>query len=219
MSIAKEIISIKKKLEPFSAKLIAVSKTKPAESIQEAYESGHRIFGENKVQELREKQPMLPQDIEWHMIGHLQTNKVKFIAPFISLIHSVDSKKLIHEINKQGIKNNRSIPFLLQIHIAEEDSKFGVPYSQAVEFIKEYQTENLSNINLVGLMGMATNTEDSKENKKEFDSLKELFDNIKTQLNLPNFEEISMGMSKDYNIALESGSSMIRVGSSIFGKR
>ncbi len=219
MSIANEIISVKKTLEPFHAKLIAVSKTKPAELIKEAYESGHKIFGENKVQELREKQPILPQDIEWHMIGHLQTNKVKFIAPYISLIHSVDSKKLIHEINKQGIKNKRTIPFLLQVHIAKEDSKFGIPYTEAISFVEDYLTEKLTNIELVGLMGMATNTEDKEIIKKEFDSLKELFDDIKDQLNLPNFTEISMGMSKDYNIALESGSTMIRVGSSIFGKR
>ena len=219
MNIAKEIISIKNKLEPYEAQLVAVSKTKPVELIQEAYDCGQRIFGENKVQELKDKSPVLPTDIEWHMIGHLQSNKVKFIAPYISLIHSVDSMKLIQEINKQAIKNDRVIKFLLQIHIAQEDSKFGIPYNNAHTFLKEYENENYSNTELVGLMGMATNTTDTNIVQAEFNALKDLFDSVKKQMNLPNFTELSMGMSNDYDLALEAGSTLIRIGSSIFGKR
>jgi pyridoxal phosphate enzyme (YggS family) len=193
--------------------LVAVSKTKPNELIIEAYGAGQRIFGENKVQELVEKKESLPKDIEWHMIGHLQTNKVKYIAPFVSLIHAVDSKKLIKEINKRAEQNNRVIPCLLQVHIAQEESKFGLDKDGVIEILKT----DFSNVSIVGLMGMATFTDNKNQIRKEFKYLKDIFDELKESQ--PNFSILSMGMSGDYSIAIEEGSNMVRIGSSIFGER
>ena len=206
---------------PAQCTLIAVSKTKPAETIQEAYEAGQRVFGENKVQELTGKYDALPKDIEWHMIGHLQSNKIKFIAPFISLIHSVDSFKLLEEINKQALKSNRVIPCLLQIHIAEEETKFGFSEEEVFDLFKTDSFNQLNNIRIAGLMGMATFTDNPEQVRKEFRSLKSIFEKLKSS-SLPKqveMKELSMGMSGDYKIAIEEGSTMVRVGSAIFGGR
>ncbi len=220
MSIADNLLSIKNKL-PEQVKLISVSKTYPAENILEAYQTGHKIYGENKVQELVEKHEQLPKDIEWHLIGHLQSNKVKYIAPFVSLIHSVDSLKLLQEINKQALKNNRVISCLLQIYIASEETKFGLSEEECLALIHSSVFKELNNIKILGLMGMASNTEDTNQIKKEFSQLKKFFDQISSTTKLTNIEwkELSMGMSSDYKIAIDEGSTMIRVGSSIFGKR
>ncbi|MCX2742827.1 YggS family pyridoxal phosphate-dependent enzyme [Mangrovivirga sp. M17] len=201
--------------------LVAVSKTKPKEDIKSLYDDGHRVFGENKAQELKEKHEELPKDIQWHMIGHLQRNKVKYIAPFVNLIHSVDSKRLAKEINKQGRKNERIIDCLLQVHIAEEESKFGFDENEIVEIINSGEFDEYNNIRIVGLMGMATFTDDSDQIRKEFKSLKEIFDRISSIDSNDNIEMkyLSMGMSNDFNIAIEEGSNMIRVGSKIFGER
>lgn len=220
MDIAKNIAAIKKTL-PESVKLVAVSKTKPNEAILEAYYSGHKIFGENKVQDLVQKQEELPKDIEWHFIGHPQTNKVKYIAPFISLIHGIDSLKLLNVINKESKKNNRVISCLLQFHIAEESTKFGFSPEEAVEMLNSEDFKALENISITGVMGMATYTDDMKQIRNEFRSLKNIFKTLKNGYfsGSKNFTEISMGMSDDYQIAIEEGSTMIRVGSKIFGKR
>ncbi len=215
MSITENIKNIKAEL-PASVTLVAVSKTKPNEAIEEAYATGQRVFGENKVQELVSKYEALPKDIEWHMIGHLQTNKVKYIAPFVSLIHGVDSLKLLKEINKQGAKHNRKIPVLLQMHIAEEDTKFGLNEEELNEIISVIK--DFSNVEIRGLMGMATFTEDQDKITREFNSLKFIFDKVNNQKEL-GFNVLSMGMSGDYNLAISCGSTMIRVGSSIFGAR
>lgn len=201
--------------------LIAVSKTQPKEKIMDLYRLGQRDFGENRVQELLEKQAELPSDIEWHLIGHLQTNKVKYIAPFVSLIHSVDSVKLAQEINKQAQKINRVIPVLLQVYIAQEETKFGFSPDELLEALEQGVFESLKNISIHGLMGMATNTENKEQVSKEFSSLKKLFELIKSKQYqyLINFNILSMGMSGDYEIALKEGSNMIRVGSLIFGER
>jgi pyridoxal phosphate enzyme (YggS family) len=201
--------------------LVAVSKTKPVEVILEAYQAGHRDFGENKVQELREKQPQLPDDIRWHMIGHLQTNKVKYIAPYIHLIHAVDSLKLLVEINKQAARFDRVMPCLLQVHIAEEETKFGFSLEEIRELLVSEGIRDLKNIRIRGLMGMATYTDDIEQIRQEFRSLKSCFEQLKTEFSLPNMamEILSMGMSDDFEIALEEGSNMIRVGSKIFGPR
>jgi len=203
------------------ARLVAVSKTKPMSDILDVYGAGQRIFGENKVQELTDKQKELPEDIEWHMIGHLQRNKVKYIAPFVSMIHSVDSLKLAKEINKQALKENRIIPVLLQIHIAEESTKFGFTHDELIELLDERSLQSYENIEIAGLMGMATFTEDSDQVRREFRSLKTLFSELKKRFfqDSDNFKEISMGMTGDYRIALDEGSTMIRVGSAIFGIR
>ena len=221
MSIAKNIASFNKQLEGTKARLIAVSKTKPNEDLLQAYETGQRAFGENKVQELVAKAEALPKDIEWHMIGHLQRNKVKYIAPFVSLIHGVDSERLLKEINKQATKNERVIDCLLQIHIAEEDTKFGFDEAEVMAFLNSEAFDELSHIKVIGLMGMATNTDDMEQVRKEFSSLKKLSEKIKTEVDKPNLEmkELSMGMTSDYKIACEEGSTMIRVGSAIFGAR
>lgn len=204
-----------------AVKLVAVSKTKPASDIELAYAGGQRIFGENKVQELVEKYEVLPKDIEWHLIGHLQRNKVKYIAPFVSLIHAVDSKRLLKEINKQALKCERTINVLLQFHIAQEESKFGFSFEEAKELLEDNEFVEMQNVNIVGVMGMATNTENKEKVADEFRTLHNYFQIIKShyfKFN-PDFKEISMGMSGDYNIALEEGSTMIRVGSTIFGAR
>jgi pyridoxal phosphate enzyme (YggS family) len=220
MSIAKELERIHEELGN-KAQLVAVSKTKPVEAIQEAYESGQRIFGENKAQELQHKAQQLPDDIQWHMIGHLQSNKVKYIAPFVSLIHSVDKLSLLKEINKRAIQNKRTIDVLLQIHIAQESSKFGLNKQEAIELLQSEEFASYKNIRIVGLMGMATNTENSELICSEFKSLKDLFEELKSRFfsEVPSFKELSMGMSGDYPIALQEGASLIRIGSAIFGAR
>lgn len=212
MNIKANIESIQNSIEK-NIQLVAVSKTKPNEFILQAYESGQRIFGENKVQELVEKSATLPDDIQWHMIGHLQSNKVKYIAPFVSLIHAVDSKKLLKEINKRAKQNDRVIHCLLQIHIAQESNKFGLNQEEAMELLDM----ELTHVSIDGLMGMATFTDDTLQIRKEFKYLKTVFD--KARSNHQNLSILSMGMSGDYKIAIEEGSNMIRVGSSIFGSR
>ncbi len=215
-NIAERLQKIKSEL-PETVTLIAVSKTKPAEQIMEAYNAGQRDFGENKVQEMVSKYEQLPKDIRWHQIGHLQTNKVKYIAPFVHLIHSVDSLKLLKEINKRALQNNRSISVLLQIHIAREDSKFGLSFEQARELLNSDAVKQLSNIKIAGLMGMATHTADTTVIEQEFARLHRFF--IELQQQYQRFEILSMGMSGDYPLALKNGSNMIRVGSAIFGER
>jgi pyridoxal phosphate enzyme (YggS family) len=216
MSIAQNIQQFKSKL-PAQVQLVAVSKTHPADAVMEAYETGHRIFGENKVQELVAKYNELPKDIQWHLIGHLQSNKVKYIAPFVSLIHSVDSLKLLEEVNKQALKNNRVIDCLLQIYIANEETKFGLSFEEAEQLLSSEKLKMLTNICIVGLMGMATNTENKEQIRTEFRSLKNFFEKLRTS-NL-KLRTLSMGMSSDYQIAIEEGSNMIRVGSTLFGER
>ncbi|BDC98519.1 YggS family pyridoxal phosphate-dependent enzyme [Persicobacter psychrovividus] len=220
MSISKNIADFNHQLEGTSARLIAVSKTKPQEAIEEAYAAGQRAFGENKVQEMADKAANLPKDIEWHQIGHLQTNKVKYLAPFVALIHSVDSIKVLKEINKQAKKVDRIINCLLQVHIAEEQSKFGLSYEETADILCEI-AKDYQNIRITGLMGMATNTDNEQQVRKEFAGLKKFFETHKTKDLCPNvaLQEISMGMSGDYKIAIEEGSTMVRVGSSIFGHR
>lgn len=221
MSIADNLIKYKSELDPLSVKLIAVSKYQEADAVLEAYHAGQRIFGENIVQELVEKQAQLPQDIEWHLIGHLQTNKVKYIAPFISLIQSVDSLKLLIEINKQAAKNKRVIDCLLQIYIADEDTKFGLGFDEVIELLRDEEFAALQNVRIVGLMGIASNNAIEKQTRDEFNELKTLFDGIKVSFFRKDnyFNEVSMGMSGDYKLAIEQGSTMVRIGSNIFGKR
>jgi pyridoxal phosphate enzyme (YggS family) len=188
--------------------------------LQEAYDAGARLFGENKVQEMAEKQPQLPRDIEWHLIGHLQSNKVKYIAPFVSLIHSIDSVKLLQEVNKQALKSGRVIDCLLQIHIADEDTKFGMLAEEAEALLRSAMLNDLQNVRIIGLMGLATNTDDKEQVRREFRGLKRLFDQLATiQTAQVQFSELSMGMSGDYELAVEEGSSLVRVGSAIFGAR
>ena len=216
--ISDQLVEVKKHL-PHHVTLVAISKTKPKEDILEAYHAGQTVFGENKVQELVDKFETLPKDIEWHLVGHLQTNKVKYVASFIGLIHSVDSRKLLEEINKQGNRINRKIPVLLQMYIAKEETKFGLDESELHEIcalLNQYP-----NIEFRGLMGMATNTSDMSVVRNEFKVLKNIFNQVKKEyfLNDDSFKEISMGMSSDYLIAIEEGSTMVRVGSNIFGQR
>ncbi|GAB3273104.1 YggS family pyridoxal phosphate-dependent enzyme [Larkinella harenae] len=219
MTISTTIQRIESQL-PDATKLIAVTKTKPVALLQEAYDAGCRRFGENKVQEMVDKQPQLPADLEWHLIGHLQTNKVKYIAPFVSLIHSVDSLKVLQEINKQAARHHRVIACLLQIHIAQEETKFGFDETEAETLLNSPELEPLSNIRIVGLMGMATNTDDETQIRQEFRSLKQLYDRLsRIQRSNVQFQELSMGMSSDYLLAIEEGSTMVRVGSAIFGTR
>ncbi len=219
MSISENILKIKNNL-PEEVTLVAVSKTKPVSDIMEAYFIGHRIFGENKIQELVSKYEEMPKDIEWHIIGHIQRNKVKYMAPFVSLIHAVDSLRLLREINKQALKNNRVIECLLQIKIASEESKFGLTEADALSILTSEDFKIFQNIKIVGLMGMATFTDNKEQLQKEFGLLKSIFENIRN-LNTANcqLKTLSMGMSDDYPIAIKNGSTMIRVGSSIFGKR
>lgn len=219
MSITQNLQHIKSKL-PEHVTLVAVSKTKPVSDLMEAYNAGQRVFGENYVQELVDKQPQLPNDVAWHFIGHLQSNKVKYIAPFVSLIHGVDSLKLLQEINKQALKNNRVIDCLLQVYIAEEESKFGLDETELRAILSSEELKNLKNIKIVGLMGMSTFTDNQAQVKKEFQNLKAVFDKYKT-LKTENcdLKTLSMGMSGDYQLAIECGSTMVRIGSSIFGVR
>jgi pyridoxal phosphate enzyme (YggS family) len=221
MAIKNSIEKLRADLKPFNARLIAVSKTHPVDLIQEAYESGQRIFGENKVQEMTDKQPKLPADIEWHLIGHLQRNKVKYVAPFVALIHSVDSARLLEEINKQGEKLNRTIHCLLQVYIAKEETKFGWDIDEVRQFLTSPEPASLKFVSIDGFMGMATLTDNQDQIRNEFRSLKHLFDEMKRKENSSNVQlrELSMGMSSDYKIALEEGSTMVRVGTAIFGAR
>jgi PLP dependent protein len=208
-------------LKNTTTQLVAVSKTKPNEQLLELYNKGQRIFGENYVQELVDKYNSLPKDIEWHFIGHLQSNKVKYIASFVTMIHSVDSFKLLQEIDKQATKNNRIIKCLLQFHIAEEDTKFGFDTEGVKNFINTAEFKQLKNIELCGVMGMATFTDNKIQVKREFKELKQIFDELKENYfaNYPAFKDISMGMSDDYKLAIVEGSTMVRIGSLIFGKR
>ncbi|MGB5437917.1 MAG: YggS family pyridoxal phosphate-dependent enzyme [Maribacter sp.] len=216
MSIKTNLHTIKESL-PDHVTLVAVSKTKSQDDIMEAYNSGQRVFGENKIQEMAQKWEALPKDIEWHMIGHVQRNKVKYMAEFVSLIHGVDSLKLLQEINKQAKNVNRTIPCLLQMHIAEEDTKFGLDKTELTALINSEAFKALHNIKVIGLMGMATYTSDENQIRKEFKFLKSSFDDL--QRSLPDISVVSMGMSGDYKIAMEERSTMVRIGSSIFGAR
>lgn len=217
--IADSIQAIEQEIQG-RARLIAVTKTKPVAMLQEAYDAGARLFGENKVQEMAEKQPQLPGDVAWHLIGHLQSNKVKYIASFVSLIHSIDSLKLLQEVDKQARKNERVIDCLLQIHIADEETKFGLLPQEAEALLQSESLNDLQNVRIVGLMGLATNTDDNEQVRREFRGLKQLYDKLATmQTERIQFRELSMGMSGDYLIAIEEGSTLIRVGSAIFGAR
>lgn len=220
MSVTENLRKIKLIL-PGYVKLVAVSKTKPNDAIMEAYRAGQRVFGENKVQELVSKYESLPKDIEWHLIGHLQTNKVKYIVPFVSLIHSVDSLKLLSAINKEGLKANRVISCLLQFHIASEETKFGLSLDEAKEMLGSREYRDMKFIKICGVMGIATFTSDENLIKSEFGNLKEIFAFLKDAyfINDPSFTEISMGMSDDFLVAVEQGSTMVRIGSTIFGER
>ncbi|RKS23330.1 hypothetical protein CLV94_2237 [Flavobacterium endophyticum] len=220
MSIKKNLLEIKSSL-PENVTLVAVSKTKPVSDLMEAYEAGQRIFGENKIQEMAEKFEQMPKDIEWHMIGHVQTNKVKFMASFVRLVHGVDSLKLLEEINKQALKNNRVIDCLLQIHIAEEETKFGLNETELNDLLQSEIFKKLQNIKITGLMGMATFTDNQEQIKKEFLHLKSIFNSLAPTQKSENcnLKTLSMGMSGDYQLAIDCGSTMVRIGSSIFGTR
>ncbi len=216
MSIQKSLTSIRESI-PQEVILVAVSKTKPVSDLQEAYDAGQRIFGENKIQEMTQKWEELPKDIQWHMIGHVQRNKVKYMAEYVALVHGVDSLKLLKEIDKQAKKYDRVISCLLQVHIAEEDTKFGFNEEELLALIQNTEFLHLENIKVTGLMGMATFTDDNDQIRREFKTLKALFETLSVKL--PTIETLSMGMSGDYEIAMEEGSTMVRIGSSIFGAR
>ena len=217
--IADTIQQIERQLAGKAA-LIAVTKTKPVALLQEAYDAGCRRFGENKVQEMADKQPQLPADVQWHLIGHLQTNKVKYIAPFVALIQSVDSLRLLQEINKQAARQERTIDCLLQIYIADEETKYGLSPEEAESLLTDAALDELANIRIIGLMGLATNTDNEEQVRQEFRGLKALYDTFaKIQRPMIQFSELSMGMSGDYQLAVEEGSTMVRVGSAIFGSR
>ena len=220
MTIAEQIKNITSSL-PATTKLIAVSKTKPIENIQEAYDAGQRVFGENKALEMREKHEALPKDIEWHFIGHLQTNKIKYIIPYVSLIHSIDSLNLLKEVNKEATKKDRRVDCLLQFHIAQEETKFGLSYDEAVQLLTSAEYKQMENIRIVGVMGMATFTDNNNQVSAEFATLRDIFDRLKKEYftTEDSFCELSMGMSDDYPLAIEQGSTLVRVGSAIFGKR
>ena len=206
---------------PQSVTLVAVSKTKPVSDIQEAYDAGHRAFGENYPQEMRDKHEVLPQDIQWHFIGHLQTNKIKYIIPYVTLIHSIDTANLLEAVNKEAKKHDRVVDCLLQFHIAMEETKFGLDMEEARQLLDSDAFKQMQNVRICGVMGMATFTDDEDEIRKEFKHLKEIFENLKANYfaDQPQFKEISMGMSDDYPIAVEEGATMVRVGSKIFGAR
>ena len=216
-----ENLNIVRATVPSNVTLIAVSKTKPVSDLQEAYDAGQRIFGENKALEMRDKHQVLPDDIKWHFIGHLQTNKIKYIAPFVTLIHAIDSLSLLEAVNKEAVKNNRIIDCLLQFHIAQEDTKFGLDIEEAKALLESDSFKDLKNVNIVGVMGMATFTDDATQVRNEFKNLKNIFDTLKENYfaDKDSFKEISMGMSDDYPIAIEEGATMVRVGSKIFGAR
>ncbi len=220
MDIQENLHKLKSKI-PAGITLVAVSKTHPPETIMLAYKAGQRIFGESKAQELQPKHEALPKDIEWHMIGHLQSNKVKYVAPFVALIHSVDSLKLLKVINKEGKKNNRIIPCLLQIHIAEESSKFGLSFEECCQLLESESYQNMHHVEIKGVMGMATFTDDNDQIIQEFKSLKQYFQQLKDRYfkEQEHFKEISMGMSDDYQLGIAEGSTIVRIGSAIFGSR
>lgn len=220
MTIAEQIKNINSSL-PATTRLIAVSKTKPVEDIQEAYDAGQRVFGENKALEMRDKHEALPKDIEWHFIGHLQTNKIKYIIPYVSLIHSIDSLNLLKEVNKEATKKDRRVDCLLQFHIAQEETKFGLSYDEAVQLLTSAEYKQMENIRIVGVMGMATFTDNNNQVSAEFATLRDIFDRLKKEYfsTEESFCELSMGMSDDYPLAIEQGSTLVRVGSAIFGKR
>lgn len=215
MSVSENLKSLKSKL-PEEVSLVAISKTKPISALMEAYNAGQRIFGENKIQEMVSKWQDMPDDVEWHMVGHVQRNKVKDMAPFVSVIHAVDRLRLLREINKEVKKNDRSIDCLLQIKIAEEDSKFGMDEKTAIEILTSDDFKSFKNVRIIGLMGMATFTDNVEQISNEFGKLKRIYDSLKKDY---NFSTLSMGMSGDYPIAIENGSNMVRVGSAIFGER
>lgn len=221
MAITENIRALQQQLAGKNCKLVAVSKTQPVAALQEAYAAGQRIFGENKAQEMAAKHPALPPDIEWHLLGHLQTNKVKYIAPFVHTIQSVDSLRLLAEIQKQAAKNQRTINCLLQIYIAQEETKFGLTPAEAEEILQSETYAELKNITIAGVMGLATNTDSETQIRQEFRALKQVFTTLQEKYFAQNaaFREISMGMSADYKIALAEGSTLIRVGSAIFGAR
>ena len=216
-----ENLNIVRATVPSNVTLIAVSKTKPVSDLQEAYDAGQRIFGENKALEMRDKHQVLPADIQWHFIGHLQTNKIKYIAPFVTLIHAIDSLSLLEAVNKEAAKNDRIIDCLLQFHIAQEETKFGLDIEEAKSLLESESFKNLKNINICGVMGMATFTDNAAQVRNEFKNLKNIFETLKENYFKDNgsFKEISMGMSDDYPIAIEEGATMVRVGSKIFGAR
>jgi pyridoxal phosphate enzyme (YggS family) len=216
MSIKDNLLTIKSSL-PSHVTLVAVSKTKPVSDLMEAYEAGQRIFGENKIQEMTEKWQQMPKDIEWHMIGHVQSNKVKYMVPYVKLIHGVDSLKLLKEINRHAVRWRKNINCLLQIHIAEEETKFGLDEKELAELLNSEEFKTLENIKVIGLMGMATFTDNQEQIKREFEHLKSIFDQFK--MHHSPFTTLSMGMSGDYQLAIDCGSTMVRIGSSIFGGR
>ncbi|MCJ7466267.1 MAG: YggS family pyridoxal phosphate-dependent enzyme [Maribacter sp.] len=216
MSITENLLYIKKTM-PEGVTLVVVTKTKPITAIMEAYNAGHRIFGENKIQEMTEKMEKLPKDVQWHMIGHVQRNKVKYMAAYVTLIHGVDTLKLLQEIDRQAKNYQRKINCLLQVHIAEEETKFGMDHRELFELVASGKLDKLTNTNVIGLMGMATYTENKEQIRREFKHLKQLFDTMKTRI--PGISVLSMGMSADYSIAIEEGSTMVRIGSAIFGAR
>ena len=217
----KENLSIIKSQIPADVTLVAVSKTKPVSDLQEAYDAGQRVFGENHALEMRDKHESLPNDIQWHFIGHLQTNKIKYIIPFVSLIHSIDSGKLLEAVNKEAAKHNRVVDCLLQFHIAQEETKFGLDLQEARQLLESDSFKQMQNVRICGVMGMATLTEDEAQIRKEFHNLKNIFDTLKHDYfsDATPFKEISMGMSHDYPIAIEEGATLVRVGSKIFGPR
>ena len=222
MSVAKNIEEINTSLMGTSARLIAVTKTKPIEDLQAAYDANCKIFGENKVQEMVQKWEVLPKDIEWHLIGHLQSNKVKYMASFVAMIHSIDSLKLLQEVDKQALKHERVIDCLLQIYIAQEETKFGLSQEEALEILESAAFKAMKNVRIVGVMGMATNTDNQMQVRLEFRNLKTFFDALKSKYSEKHnlqFKEISMGMSGDYLVAAQEGSTLVRVGSAIFGSR
>jgi pyridoxal phosphate enzyme (YggS family) len=221
MSVSENIKKIKTELDAAGVELIAISKTKTPAEIMEAYEAGQRIFGENQVQEMADKYEVLPKDIEWHLVGHLQSNKVKYIAPFVSMIHSVDSLKLLQEINKQALKNNRVIDCLLQVYIADEETKYGLDHAETIELLRSEEFQKLKNIRIAGLMGIATNTDSELIISEEFKDLAVFFAGLKQTFFRKDegFSELSMGMSSDYRLAIAQGSTMVRIGSTIFGER
>ena len=218
--IRENLLKIKSTL-PESVTLVAVSKTKPVSDLQEAYDAGQRAFGENYPQEMRDKHEVLPQDIQWHFIGHLQTNKIKYIIPFVTLIHSIDSANLLEAVNKEAKKHERVVDCLLQFHIALEETKFGLDLEEARQLLDSEAFKQMENVRLCGVMGMATFTDDKEEVRKEFKYLKSIFDTLKKDYfaDQPQFKELSMGMSEDYPIAIEEGATLVRVGSKIFGAR
>lgn len=220
MGIAQNIERIRNEIGE-DVKLIAISKLHPEEAIREVYRTGHKIFGENKAQELVAKQAQLPDDIEWHMVGHLQTNKVKYLAPFVHLIHSVDRLKLLRHINKEAHKNQRVIDCLLQFHIAEESTKYGMDLQEAAEMLLTKEYSEMQHVRICGVMGMATFTDDQEQVRRELRQLRSIFNKLKSRFfeQSPHFKEISMGMTGDYDIAVEEGSTMVRIGTAIFGER